>query len=217
MVIAEIKSLKDIKKMIENFKRVLIVGCGECVSVCLTGGQKQVELLSSALRISSRNNKEKRILKGKTISRQCEPKYLENIKKDIEESDAVLSMACGAGVQALSEKFRKIPVFPAMNTKFIGVSDEEGNFIEMCAACGDCILSLTGGICPVTRCPKGLLNGPCGGSKNGKCEANPETPCAWLLIYERMKELDKIDDLKNINSPKDWSKNMRPGKLKAGI
>jgi len=217
MVIAEIKSLADINEMIKSFRKIFIVGCGECVSVCLTGGQKQVELLSSALRISGRNDKEKRILKGKTISRQCEPKFLEQINKDIEESDAVLSMACGAGVQTLSEKFRKIPVFPAMDTKFIGVSDEAGNFIEMCSACGDCILSLTGGICPVTRCPKGLLNGPCGGSKNGKCEANPETPCAWLLIYEKMKELNKLEELKNINNPKDWSKNMRPGKVKAGI
>jgi ferredoxin len=212
MIVAEIKPFEEIKGLLKKYKKILVVGCGTCMAVCMSGGKKQVELLASTLRLSKKAEGEEVTVAERTIGRQCEPKFVDQIKDEASNYEVILSMGCGAGVQEISERLKNIPVLPAMNTSFIGVSDGEGNFIEMCAACGDCILSLTGGICPVARCPKGLLNGPCGGTKNGKCEVSPDIPCAWVLIYERMKELGRLDDLKREIGAKDWSKNQRPGK-----
>jgi ferredoxin len=214
MVVAEIKPFEEIKEMLKNYKNILVLGCGTCVAVCLTGGKKQVELLASALRMANKIDDNDVKIGERTLGRQCEPKFVEQLKDDVPKYDVVLSMGCGAGVQELAQKLGKIPVLPAMNTRFIGSADEEGNFTEMCAACGDCIISLTGGICPVANCPKGLLNGPCGGTKDGKCEVSPDIPCAWVMIYERLKDLGKLDDIKQIINPKKWSKNQRPGKYK---
>jgi ferredoxin len=212
MVVAEIKPLTEIKEMVKKFKKILVLGCGDCVSVCLSGGKKQVELLASALRTAKRMEGDDITIGEKTILRQCEPKFIDQIIDDASGYDAVVSMACGAGVQALVEKIASLPVLPAMNTRFIGVSNGEGDFLEMCSACGECIISETGGICPVTRCAKGLMNGPCGGSKNGRCEASPDIPCAWILIYEKMKELGRLEDLKKIAGIKNWSKHSKPGR-----
>jgi len=212
MVIAEIKPFGEIKEIVKNHDRILVMGCGSCVSVCLSGGKKQVELLASALRMSKKMDGFDAVISERTIARQCEPRFIDQIKDEASHYDIVLSMGCGAGVQELAERLNSIPVLPAMNTLFIGSADGEGNFLEMCSACGECILSLTGGICPVTRCPKGLLNGPCGGSKNKKCEVSPDIPCAWIMIYERMKALGKLDVLKKSIGAKDWSKQQRPGR-----
>lgn len=125
--------------------------------------------------------------------------------------DAIFSMACGAGVQSIAERLRNIPVLPALNTMFIGASDGEGNFSEMCAACGDCILYKTGGICPVARCAKGLINGPCGGSQAGLCEVSKDVPCAWQLIYSRLGKLNQLHLLREMSLPKSWS--VRPRRL----
>jgi len=212
MVVAEIKPLKEIKEMVKKYKKILVLGCGDCVSVCLSGGKKQVELLASALRTANRIEGEDVTVGEETIVRQCEPKFIDNIIDEASHYDAVLSMACGAGVQGVVEKLGSLPVLPAMDTKFIGISSGTGDFLEMCSACGECIISQTGGICPVTRCPKGLMNGPCGGSKNGKCEASPDIPCAWILIYEKMKELGRLDDMKKIAGIKRWSRHGKPGR-----
>jgi hypothetical protein len=142
----------------------------------------------------------------RTISRQCEPEFVDQIKDEAIQYDAVLSMGCGAGVQVIAERLKNIPVLPAMNTIFIGASDGEGNFLEMCAACGDCILSLTGGICPVARCAKQLLNGPCGGAQDGKCEISPDIPCAWNLIIERLSKSGNLHKLERIFPLKNWGK-----------
>lgn len=216
MVIAEIKPFTEIREMLKNYKKILVMGCGSCVSVCLSGGKKQVELLATALRIAKRIDKDDNdiIIGERTIPRQCEPKFVDQIKEDASQYEVILSMGCGAGVQGIVDRVGNMVVLPAMNTKFIGGADAEGNFMELCAACGDCIVSLTGGICPVARCPKGLLNGPCGGTKNGKCEVSPDLPCAWVMIYERMKELGRIDDLKKTIKAKDWSKGQKPGRYK---
>jgi ferredoxin len=214
MVVAEIKPFEEIKEMLKNYKNILVLGCGTCVAVCLTGGKKQVELLASALRMANKIDGNDVTVGERTLGRQCEPKFVDQLTDDVQKYDVVLSMGCGAGVQELAQKLKKIPVLPAMNTRFIGSADEEGNFTEMCAACGDCILSFTGGICPVANCPKGLLNGPCGGTKDGKCEVSNDIPCAWVMIYERLKDLGKLDDIKKIMSPKKWSRNQRPGKFK---
>jgi len=212
MIVAEIKPFEEIVNMVRDLKKVLILGCGSCVSVCMSGGEKQVELLASALRMA-RNREGNQITVGeKTILRQCDPEFVEQIKGEFGHYDAVLSMACGAGVQGIAEWMKNVVVFPAMNTRFIGLSDGQGKWVEICAACGDCVLGMTGGICPVTSCPKGILNGPCGGNKKGKCEVSPDVPCAWVRIYERMKELGKLDELKKEIGAKDWSKKQRPGR-----
>ncbi len=212
MVIAEIKPFEEIKNSLNRYKKILVAGCGSCVTICLTGGKKQVELLASALRTARKLEGDEIIVGEKVIPRQCEPKFVDQIKDEASQYEVILSMGCGAGVQEITERLKNITALPAMNTMFIGASDAEGNFLEMCAACGDCILSLTGGICPVARCPKGLLNGPCGGTKNGKCEVSQDIPCAWVMIYERMKELGRLDDLKKVIGAKDWSKSQRPGR-----
>jgi ferredoxin len=212
MVIAEIKPFSEIKDMLKEYKKILVAGCGSCTTVCLSGGKKQVELLASALRMSRNIEGDEVDVGERTIPRQCEPKFVDQVKDEASQYEVILSMGCGAGAQELAERLNTVPVLPAMNTRFIGVADTEGNFLEFCAACGDCILSLTGGICPVARCPKGLLNGPCGGTKNGKCEVSPDIPCAWVMIYERLKALGKLEDLKKTIAAKDWSKGQRPGK-----
>lgn len=214
MVVAEIKPFTEISNMLKPYKRILVLGCGTCMAVCLSGGKKQVELLASAIRMAKKinENSDDIVVGERTIGRQCEPKFVAQIKDESSQYEVILSMGCGAGVQELTERLNSIVILPAMNTKFIGVADSEGNFFEMCAACGDCILSLTGGICPVTRCPKGLLNGPCGGTKNGKCEVSSDIPCAWVLIYERMKQLGKLDEIKKTIGPKDWGKDQKPDK-----
>lgn len=212
MVIAETKPFNEIREIVKGYKRIMILGCGACVAICFTGGKKQVELLASALRIANKQEGNDIEINEGMLARQCEPKFIEQIKDNALQYDAILSMGCGAGVQEISE-ILNIPVLPAMNTRFIGAADTNGNFTEMCRACGDCILSLTAGVCPLTKCPKGLLNGPCGGNKDGMCEVSPDLPCAWVKIYERLKASNKIDQLKAIIEPKDWSKTQRPGKF----
>lgn len=205
MIIGERKSLEEIRKMIGGYKRVLVVGCGTCVTVCFAGGEKEVATLSSALRMAAKKDGDGLEISEATIERQCDIEFIEELREKVEQVDAALSMGCGAGVQTIAETFSEIPVYPALNTRFIGRTEEQGVWTERCAACGDCILHLTGGICPIARCSKSLLNGPCGGSKDGKCEINPEVACAWQLIYDRLKALDQLDKLEEIIPIKDWS------------
>lgn len=202
MVIAEIKPFAEIKEMLKNYKKILVVGCGTCMAVCLSGGKKQVELLASALRISKKMDGVEVIVGERTISRQCEPKFVDQIKDEASQYDAILSMGCGAGVQGIAERIINIPVLPALNTTFIGLADEKGQYLEVCAACGDCILYKTGGICPVARCAKSLINGPCGGSRNGLCEVSKDNPCVWQLIYARLEKLNLLHFLKVMSQPK---------------
>ena len=183
----------------------MVIGCGSCVSVCLSGGEKAAERLVHDL--ANRDSSEAgspRFQVG-AVLRQCEKDLLANYLEVPPDVDAILSLACGAGVQTLVSVFDKIPVIPALNTTFLGALDEPGTWKEKCHGCGECILSYTGGICPVTRCAKRLLNGPCGGSKNGRCEINPEVECAWQLIIDRLSNLGRLDDYERIIPPKDWS------------
>ncbi len=140
----------------------------------------------------------------KTVQRQCEWEFLDELAESIEQADLVLSLGCGVGVQALVERFPEAWVVPGLNTSFLGLPTEQGVWAERCAACGDCILGLTGGICPIARCSKSLLNGPCGGSQNGQCEINPEVECAWQMIYDRLSAMDKLNVLLDIQPPKNW-------------
>jgi ferredoxin len=217
MIVAEIKPFGEIKDMLNDYNKIFVIGCGTCVTVCLSGGERQVELLASALRMARKIEGNEITIGERTISRQCDPEFVDQIKDEAIQYDAVLSMGCGAGVQVIAERLKNIPVLPAMNTIFIGASDGEGNFLEMCAACGDCILSLTGGICPIARCAKQLLNGPCGGAQGGKCEISPDIPCAWNLIIERLSKSGNLHKLERIFPLKNWGKSLIGGSLTKGV
>ena len=213
MIVAERKPLSEIRSFVENYHRILIVGCGTCATVCLAGGEAEVKVVASGLRISFlQDEKEVEILED-CVTRQCEPEFVEKIQQRAQEEgvEAVVSLGCGVGVNFLAEKLETVPVFPGVNTKFFGAAVEPGVWIEMCAGCGNCILHLTGGICPIARCSKSILNGPCGGSQDGKCEINPEVECGWALIVERMKKLGTLDHLAEIIPPRDWSTSRHGG------
>ncbi|MEW6675455.1 MAG: methylenetetrahydrofolate reductase C-terminal domain-containing protein [Nitrospirota bacterium] len=204
MIVAEIKPFGEIKDMLKDYKKVLILGCGTCVTVCLSGGERQVELLASALRMARKIEGNEITVGERTILRQCDPEFIDQIKYEAAQYDAILSMACGAGVQGTAERLGSIPVLPAMNTTFIGVSDGQGTWVEVCAACGACILAKTGGICPVARCAKSLINGPCGGSQDGKCEVSKDNPCVWQQIYAHLLKLNMLHFLREMSQPKTW-------------
>lgn len=216
MITAVQKPFDEIYEMIQGYKKILVLGCGTCVTVCMAGGEKEVGVLASAIRLANGKNGIEMDIAEDTIERQCDREFFDDVKDKIEEADAVLSLACGVGVQFSSEVFEGKRILPGLNTKFYGTTLEMGVWSERCAGCGDCVLETFGGICPVARCSKSLLNGPCGGSQDGKCEVDPENiDCAWQLIYDRMKSLDLLDRLE-INEPvKDWStgRDGGPGKI----
>ena len=205
MIIAEQKPLDEIKSFVSQAERVLIVGCGTCVTVCFAGGSKEAAILGSVLRMATKLDGNGKAIDEVTVQRQCEWEYIEPLESQLDNYDLVLSLGCGIGVQTLAERFPKKRVVPGLNTSFLGLPVEQGVWEERCQACGNCILHLTGGICPIARCSKQLLNGPCGGSQAGECEINPEVPCAWQLIWERMTALGLQDQLLQIQPPKDWS------------
>ncbi len=205
MIIAERKPFKEVLEMIEPYDKVFVAACGTCVTVCYAGGEKEAELLATELRIARKVAGKKLETLVDVVERQCEWEYLDEFKDKVEESQAVISMACGIGIQAMAEKYPGKPIFPGVNTKFIGIPQEQGVWKEMCALCGNCVTHMFGGICPIGRCSKGLLNGPCGGSQGGKCEIDPELDCGWQLIYDHLKALGQLDRLEKLQPPKDWS------------
>ncbi len=210
MIVAEQKPFEKIKELVAGAERVLIVGCGTCVTVCFAGGTKEVGVLGSSLRMATRIDGHDKVIDEITVQRQCEWEYIDPLQPRLEDYDLVLSLGCGVGVQTLAERFPTKRVVPGLNTKFMGLPVEQGVWEERCQACGDCILDMTGGICPIARCSKQLLNGPCGGSQRGKCEVNKDTDCAWQLIWDRMSALGMLDRLMEIQPPKNWS-NSRDG------
>jgi len=212
MIVAERKPFEEIKKSVKGYKKLLILGCGTCVSVCHAGGEKEVGLLATELRMANKLEGEEVEIGEITILRQCDQEYIEPIIEKAKEYDAILSMACGAGVQFVAEMLETIPVIPALNTRFIGVAAEEGVFTEKCRACGNCLLADYGGICPITMCAKSLVNGPCGGYKDGKCETSSERNCAWIMIYERLAKQGKLDKMREISTLKDYSVQSHPAR-----
>ncbi|QTA87336.1 methylenetetrahydrofolate reductase C-terminal domain-containing protein [Desulfonema magnum] len=214
MIVADKKPIEEIIEEIKDYNKILILGCNECVTVCEAGGKKEVGILASALRMYFLNQGKEMKIDERTLERQCDNEYLEEIRDIADEYDAILSLACGVGVQFTAERYHSVPVYPGVNTCFLGATEERGLWTERCQACGQCILAYTGGICPVSRCAKRLLNGPCGGSSNGKCEINKELDCAWQLIIDRLKELDRLDDYEKIFPLKDWSTDRAGGPRK---
>ncbi|MCL5104941.1 MAG: methylenetetrahydrofolate reductase C-terminal domain-containing protein [Armatimonadetes bacterium] len=211
MIVAHRKNIQDLKADLSQYKRILVLGCGTCVTVCLAGGEREVGMISSALRIAYNIGNEEHEIAERTIERQCENEFIEDILEEVKNADAVLSLACGAGVQAIAERYPNIPVYPGLDTKFIGILQEQGIWTEKCAACGSCVLGTYGAVCPVTRCSKSLLNGPCGGAREGKCEVSPEIDCGWQLIYDRLKALGQLERILEFAELADWSKSHEGG------
>ncbi len=205
MIVANRKPFEEIKFMVKDFKKILTIGCGTCVTVCLAGGKKEVDVLNAELKLTRKMAKNPIELGAVTLERQCDMEFLDEIKDKVGEYDALLSMACGAGIQFLAERYPDIPVLPAVDTSFIGVNKDVGWYEERCRGCGSCVLEKTGGICPVTMCAKSLFNGPCGGTNQGSCEIDNDQPCAWHMIYERLSKQGRLDNILTIFPANNWS------------
>jgi ferredoxin len=214
MIVAKQKPIDEMIEGLKNVGRILVAGCNECVTVCESGGKKEVAVLASALRMYFMNHGKEVKIDEITLERQCDHEYLEELRKVIDQYDVVLSLACGVGVQFLAEKYLRTPVLPGVDTCFMGVTEQRGVWTERCQGCGECILARTGGICPVSRCAKRLFNGPCGGSTRGKCEIDKDLDCGWQLIINRLKELGRIEDYELLVPIKDWSKERAGGPRK---
>lgn len=214
MIVADKKPIEEIIETIKDHRSILVLGCNECVTVCEAGGKKEVGILASALRMHFLQQGREVNIAERTLERQCDHEYLEEIRDIIDDFDAVVSIACGVGVQFMAEKYQSKPIYPGVNTLFMGVTEARGVWTERCQGCGQCILASTGGICPVSRCAKRIFNGPCGGSASGKCEVDKELECGWQLIIDRLKALGRMDDYENISPLKDWSTDRAGGPRK---
>jgi len=205
VIVGEQKPLQEIKELIGDAEKVLVAGCGTCVAVCFAGGEREAEILTSALRLAFRGDGKAKEVEEVTVQRQCEWEYIDPLAEQVAASDVVVSLACGIGVQTLVERFPEAWIVPGLNTTFLGMPQEQGIWVERCQACGNCILGVTAGICPIARCSKQLLNGPCGGSQDGRCEVNPDMECAWQLIYDRLSKMGRLDLMVTFQPAKDWS------------
>lgn len=212
MIISENKPMQEILEFLKDAQQIIIIGCNECAATCKSGGEDEVIKMKEILEQQGKN-----VLGYTLLKPACNllksKKDLKIFKEELKKADAILSMACGDGTQTIVKNIKKVPVYPANNTLFIGETKRVGEFEESCKACGECELGWTGGICPITICAKGLINGACGGAKNGKCEVSPENDCAWIMIYEKLKELNKLENLVQMRPMKDYSKQNNPRSL----
>jgi ferredoxin len=209
--VADRKPFEEILNSIKDYKKIMLMACGGCVTVCFSGGTKAAELLACQIKMARKKQGNDIEIIECTPERQCEYEFIDEFEKQLESVEAVLSIACGVGVQTMSEHFPDTITIPGLNTKFMGYPVEHALWSERCAGCGDCLLEWTGGYCPIARCAKKLLNGPCGGSKDGKCEVDEETECVWQLIYDRLKELGRLDRLDVVREAKDWRTSTNAG------
>ncbi len=204
MIITKKKKMDDILGALKDSKRVYLFGCDSCAEQCKTGGKEELDEMTVALGKSGFEVTGASLVE-ETCYRQLILKELRH-KKEITESDAILVLACGAGVKTVADAVSDSqPVFPALDSSYLASIERVGRFFEGCSLCGECVLSDTAGICPHTECPKGLLNGPCGGVVHGMCEVNTEKECAWVRIYSRLKAQKRLHLMKRIRPPKDHS------------
>ena len=205
MITGTPKPIDEVLEMIEPYDNIIVAGCHGCVTVCRVGGEKEVQVLSSSIRLAREASGKKINIKEVSLERQCDPEYVEKMRPYVEDYQAVLSIACGAGIQFLAEKFTKTPLLPGINTGFLGVTERQGEWAARGQGSGDCVLHLTGGICPVTRCAKSLVPGPSGGSVRGICEVDKEIQCGWQLIIDRLVALDQMDNYSKLKPYKGWN------------
>jgi len=211
VIFGEWKPVEEIVESLTGSTKVLLVGCATCVAECAAGGEKEVETLAPLLRMALKKKGIAVEIEMATLEKQCEYEFVEELADQVEQVDTVLSLACGIGVQAMAERFPDKRVLPGVNTSALAVREEAGIWASRCAACGDCVLGETYGLCPVARCSKSLMNGPCGGtSKNGKCEIGEDTDCVWNLIVERADARGELDSLAEVRETRNWS-NTRHG------
>lgn len=205
MIVAERKPLGEILEMVKDHKKILVLACRGCVTVCSAGGEREAEILASLIRLGMKKMGKKATVIEGSLVRQCDKEYIDAIDGWKGRYDAIISIACGVGVNFIANLRPEENVYPGLNTSFFGGSAQQGIWSEQCAGCGNCVLHLTGGLCPVARCAKSLMNGPCGGSVEGRCEINKDVDCIWQMIYDRMGRLDRRDEMK-ISAPiRDWS------------
>ena len=214
MIITKKRDLKELMDNIKDYNRFFLVGCSECATLCATGGEPELKAMKETL--EAEGKKVAGTFVAKTGCQVLGTKVeLKPFKEALAKTDCILVMSCGAGTQTAVELYPDTPVYPTNDSLFLGNMSRIQMFDERCSLCGKCILDKTGGICPVTACPKGLLNGPCGGTNEGKCEVSNDIDCAWVKIYNRMKRIDQLDEMKKINEPKDWSAHKNPMTLNA--
>ena len=205
MIIAQAKDINEIADKLLSYEKILVAGCATCVAECMAGGEKEVAITATALRMALKLRGSQAQVAEVTAERQCEWELIEEIAPQVDAADVVVSLACGVGVACMSDRFEPKAIIPGVNTVFLGHREKSGLWMERCSACGDCTVDRTAGICPVARCAKSLQNGPCGGSTDGKCEIDSEVDCAWHLIVERLKAMNQLDRLRENTPPKDWS------------
>jgi len=211
--ISKQKPFEEIKQYLEKDEKVFLIGCGTCATMCHTGGKSEVLEMKEKLEEMG-----KKVTGWMVIPTACdsltEQGLAENAKA-IEEADSILVMACAFGTQTVALYTDKV-VYPALDTLFVGKEDVPYHFSEACVQCGECVLAWTAGICPFTACPKGLLNGPCGGAKDGRCEVDPGKDCAWALIYKRLKKQGRLDNMRKYYTPRNFRAGLKPGKFSVG-
>lgn len=213
MIITKQKEFSQILKYLEKENKIFLIGCGECSTTCKTGGEEDIKKIRAALEKEGKTVTGYSVPEAPCIASKVKLEFAKN-RKLIESSDAILVLACGLGAQSVKENLRvEKTVHIGCDTLFMGAIDASGVFLEKCSACGDCVLELTAMICPVTRCPKSLLNGPCGGQDKGKCEVDKNRDCAWISIYNELKKQNKLNLLKEIKPPKDHSRSTRPRQI----
>ncbi|MEW5759099.1 MAG: methylenetetrahydrofolate reductase C-terminal domain-containing protein [Candidatus Omnitrophota bacterium] len=213
MIVTQQKPFEETLDLLKGYNKIFIIGCGECATVAHTGGEREALAYKAKLEARGKEIVGFCIPQAPCISPVLKKELVKNIDK-IKQADAILILSCGAGLQSLKENLGfDLIIVPGCNSLFSASVDKFSNFFEVCSNCGDCILGKTGGICPVTRCSKNLLNGPCGGAKQGKCEIDQNRDCAWVLIYKELLKYNQLDNLKAFNKPKDHSKNFKPQKL----
>jgi ferredoxin len=211
MIITTSKPFEEVLKELEGAKSVFIVGCGSCATTCETGGEPQVAEMKAALEAEGKTVTGTLVYEEVCHELNTKRKFRES-KDAVEAADGFLVMACGAACQSVREATEK-GVHPACNTVFLGNIQRLGNFNEKCSLCGDCVLEEFASICPMTRCHKGILNGPCGGTDNGKCETDREKDCAWTLIYNQLEKEGRLDIYEKIHAPKNFQVSMKPGRV----
>ncbi|MEW6684901.1 MAG: methylenetetrahydrofolate reductase C-terminal domain-containing protein [Candidatus Edwardsbacteria bacterium] len=215
MVNSKQKPFDEILKITKGEKKHFLVGCSECATICKSGGREQLLEMERLLRQAGKKITGLVVLKLACHDLNTKVS-LKHYAEEIKLADSILSFACGVGTQTVQEFVEKI-VHPCVNTLFVGHIKRFGEFEERCVMCGECILDQTAGICVYARCPKGLVNGPCGGAKDGKCEVNSEIECIWQLIYERLKKAKSLNKIPFPLNPRDYTKIVSPRQLKINV
>jgi len=216
MIISQLKPLEELLASLKDYKKIFLIGCGECATTCKSGGEDEILKMKKDLEKAGKIITGSCIPSAPCVAAKLKTELAKNLK-DLKEAEAILVLACGLGVQSFKDNdLLDLAVFPACNTIFGAVMDAQGNFFEKCSMCAECVLDETAGICPITLCPKSLLNGPCGGMNKGKCEvgeADNEKDCAWVLIYQGLEKKNRLDKIKGIHKEKDYKKSSKPHKL----